>query len=104
MPPSPWIHSITMPAVRSLTAASSAATSLAGTKRTPGSSGSKSSRYLACPVIDSAPRVRPWKELSSETISYFSRIDLVAVRAHHLERAFHGFRPASCRRTNAAGR
>ena len=35
-------------------------------------SGSKSLRYLGWPVIESAPSVRPWKEFSSETISYFS--------------------------------
>ena len=61
-----------MPAVRSLNAASSAAISLAGTKRAPGTSGSKSCRYLGWPVIESAPMLRPWKEFSSAMISYFS--------------------------------
>ena len=61
-----------MPAVRSLNAASSAAMSLAGTKRTPGTSGSKSRRYFSCPVMESAPMVRPWNELSSAITSNFS--------------------------------
>ena len=39
---------------------------------TPGSSGSKSARYLGWPVIDSAPMVRPWKLFSNEMISYLS--------------------------------
>ena len=61
-----------MPAVRSVTASASAAESPGGTNFTPASSGSKSSRYFCCPVIDSAPNVRPWNELSSATISYLS--------------------------------
>ena len=61
-----------MPAVLSDTAASSAATSFGGTKWTPGSSGPKPRRTLSCPVIDTAPSDRPWKEPSREMISYFS--------------------------------
>ncbi len=61
-----------MPAVRSLKAASKAAMSFAGTNLTPGISGSNGSRYLAWPVMESAPSERPWKEFSSEMISYLS--------------------------------
>ena len=43
-PPSPWIGSTMIAAVFVETAASSAAGSLAGTKRTPGSSGSNGAR------------------------------------------------------------
>ena len=76
MPPSPWIHSKTTPAVRGPMASSSAAASFGGTNFTPASSGSKSLRYFAWPVTEIAPMVRPWKELSSETISYFSGLIL----------------------------
>ena len=55
----PGSSSMTIPAVRSVKACSSAARSLGGTNRTPGSSGSKSWRYFSWPVMESAPRVRP---------------------------------------------
>ena len=69
MPPSPCTGSIITAAVFSLTAAAAAARSLRGTKRTPGMSGSKGSRYFAVHVVDRAPIERPWKECSKTTYS-----------------------------------
>ena len=40
-----------------------------GQKRTPGTSGSKGSRYFAVHVIESDPSVRPWKDRSKATSS-----------------------------------
>src|SRR5882757_6865682 len=39
-------------------------TSLKATNETLGTSGSKGSRYLACPVVEREPKVRPWNEPS----------------------------------------
>ena len=46
-------------------AARRAATSLKGTKSTPGMTGAKGSRYLSLCVVATEPMVRPWKLCSS---------------------------------------
>ena len=58
-PPSPWIGSMTMAQTESSNLASRSATSLKRTNSTPGTRGSKGSRYLAVEVIERAPMVRP---------------------------------------------
>ena len=51
----------------SSTASASEPVSFSLAKRTPGTSGSNAARFAGCPVTDSAPSVRPWKEFSSAT-------------------------------------
>ena len=68
-----------MAAVRSPATCWSAVMSLRGTKWTPVSSGSKSRRYFSWPVMESAPKVRPWNEFSSEMNSILSGLDFAAV-------------------------
>jgi hypothetical protein len=68
-PPSPWTGSIITAAVLSLTAVAAAPRSFQGQKWTPGTRGSKGSRYFGLHVVDRAPRVRPWKERSKHTNS-----------------------------------
>src|SRR5262249_36379214 len=63
-PPSPWTGSIITAAVRGVIASFTAARSSQGRKRTPGTSGSKGSRYFGFQVVESAPIVRPWKARS----------------------------------------
>ena len=62
MPDSPWIGSSRIAAVRSVTAARSASTSLIGTWRKPSGRGANGSWYFGWPVAASEPSVRPWKE------------------------------------------
>ena len=69
MPPSPCTGSIITAAVFSFTAAATAARSFRGTKCTPGTSGSKGSRYFAVQVVESEPMLRPWKACSKQTYS-----------------------------------
>ena len=49
--------------------APAAVRSFQGQKRTPGTRGSKGSRYFSFHVIDKAPMVRPWNEPSKATSS-----------------------------------
>jgi len=55
--------------VRSLIVRRAASASPKGMKRTSGTSGPNPSRYLACPVTESEPMVRPWKLPSKATSS-----------------------------------
>jgi hypothetical protein len=57
-----------MHAVSSSTAAASEPESFSFANATPGRSGSKAARFCGCPVTESAPSVRPWKEFSSATM------------------------------------
>ena len=66
MPPSAWMGSAITAQVRSLIMVRAASASPKGMKRTSDRSGPKPSRYLAWPVTDSAPMVRPWKLPSNE--------------------------------------
>src|SRR5579875_1314422 len=67
-PDSPWIGSSSTAAVRSPTAAASAAGSFSATTK-PGTSGANGACLDSWGVADSAPKVRPWKASRRTTIS-----------------------------------
>ena len=71
-PPSPWMGSTRIAAVRLSTAISMARRSLYGTCLKPGTSGSKPWWYFGWPVAVTVAIVRPWNELWVAMISYRS--------------------------------
>lgn len=61
--------SMMIPHVLSLMSSLSPSSTLTFPTLTPGSKGAKGSWYLGLGVTDKAPRVRPWKAFSKQTIS-----------------------------------
>ena len=87
-PPSPWIGSTMMPAVRGPIASRTAFMLLNGTWSKPSTTGPKPSRYLALPVAASVASVRPWNAPSKQMKRKRSRLAGVGHgAAHHLDHA-----------------
>ena len=92
MPPSPWINSMTMPAVRSLKAASSAGISFIGTNLTPGIKRLEILAVLGLAGDGERAQGAAVKRVVERDDLELLGMDGAAVGVHHLERAFDGLR------------